>query len=286
MTTEAPKKRITAETFDAFLAREVFIHGDARLKKPKIESLVERFTGQKQEILSTFFGREIPVPTPPKELFDTMLRAREINWTQAEAHFLPPLRLEQDSEIPGWKVRPEQWFWDQIIEGKITSDSATLDGHWVIVDGSQKPYDEDGMPMYEKDPFASVLEKLRLEGKIEAHHGWGDETLDNSRFNISRGELREQVFPAIAELLGVKRNQARLPKAIEFNFLGNIAHPEWNDTSTTEWFDDHFMNGDLLVGGEHFFLFDEGVITVSEVPSDFRLQNLGFRPMIVFPTTA
>lgn len=117
----------------------------------------EQYVAEEQKALSKFFDRKVTVPTPPQELSMAMLKAGEIGWTQAEAHFLPKINLKQNSVFPGWTTKPGEWFWKRLKKGELTKDATTLEGIWVVVDGSQKPDYENGKQMYKNDPFANVI---------------------------------------------------------------------------------------------------------------------------------
>jgi len=218
----------------------------------------------------------------PQELSVAMLKAREIGWTQAEAHFLPRIELKQNSNFPGWTVKPEEWYWQKINEGKVAKDAATLEGVWVVIDGSQKPQYKDGKQMYENDPFAKLLTQLREKGKIQVPD-WCRDIPKDSRFGVSHDELRNSVNPAIANLLGVQPEQVRLPKAIEFNVLGNLYHHEWGKTTSWEWFQDKFEDAYRLIGGHSDF---GGLAYVNFYASDYHGDRIGFRPLVAFPPKA
>lgn len=232
--------------------------------------------------LAAFFGQEVDVPNPPQELSAALIRAQEIGWTQAEAHFLPKIELKQNSNFPGWTVKPEQWYWEQIKERKVEKGAASLEGIWMIVDGSQKPQYKDGKQMYENDPFAATLAQLRKEGKIEVPD-WCKHIPEGSRFGISHDEIRKHVNPAIATLLGVQPEQVSLPKAIEFNVLGNLAHPEWGKTNVWEWMNEKFGGASRLIGGcsDGGGLANVGCRTAGD-----HGGSIGFRPRIAFSPKA
>lgn len=240
----------------------------------------QQLVSSEQEAWFRFLGHKVEISNPPPELSATLLKAHEIGWTQAEPHFLPKIELEQNSDFPGWTVKPEEWYWQKIREGKVARDAATLDGVWVIIDGSQKPQYADGKQMYENDPFAPLLKQLREEGKIQVPY-WCKDIPKDSRFGISHDEIRKHVNPAIATLLGVQPEQVGALKEIEFNVLGNLAHPEWgNKTTTSEWFQDKFEDGSRLFGGRSD---DGGLGDVAYEASGGHYGDLGFRPLVVFP---
>lgn len=247
---------------------------------PFESNLPELLSVQEFTKISEFFGRPELVPYPSQELINTLIKAKSIGWTQAEPHFLPKVVMAKDSEFPGWTIRPEEWFWKNIKQKIISSDAAQLDGVWVIVDGTQKPGYNDGKQTYEYDPFTSLLTQLREEIKVKhlAH-----QMPRGSRFGLSYEDIEKYVNPKIAELLGVWHEHVRTPKAIEFNVLGNMHHPEWGLTETYEWFQDPIVFRQRLVGG----LGSRGGLAnvISEVAGG-QFEYIGFRPMVVFPQKA
>jgi hypothetical protein len=66
-----------------------------------------------------------------------------------------------------------------------------------------------------------------------------------------------------------------------FNVVGNMRHPEWGDTNTSEWFGDEFGPGYRLFGGDS----DLGslVCLIYRWPAR-RDGRVGFRPLIAFPS--
>ncbi len=196
--------------------------------------------------LTIFLGCEVDVPPPPQELLTVLDKAYEIDWFQAEARYLPP----------------------------------ALGGFWVVVDGSEKPAWRGGIQMYENDPFAQILAQLRRDEKIKVLDPYGVFPKD-SRFEISYTELSEHVNPAIAELLGVKSEQVRIPTQDEFILIGNLAHQEWGRTDTWEWLKDQLGEDRHLVGGDSKA---GGLTAVHHYWSNGHNRCIGFRPLIVFPT--
>jgi hypothetical protein len=69
-----------------------------------------------------------------------------------------------------------------------------------------------------------------------------------------------------------------LPRAIEWNYLGNAFHPEWGDTNTWEWFDDSYQNGTRrLRGGDSEY---GGLSDVDWGVPARRRDGLGFRLLV------
>lgn len=268
-----------------------FTKGYTPLKSREIRSYLESLAGQERQVLVPFFGKEMIVPTPPKELLTVMIRAREIGWTQAEPHFLPEFTLSQDFEIPGWKVKPNQWFWTGLKNRHIPKDAATLRGTWVISDGTPKPeISTFQIPPYEDVVLPGLLSQLREDGKIS----WKEGLPKDSRFNIGNEELRSQVYPAIAILLGLQPEQVRSLREIEYNFLGNLVHPEWS-TTTAEWLDDIMLLRPCF-GGSYRNISgmsepaqrspSDGLKNFKDVEATYNSTLVGFRPIIVFPIAA
>jgi hypothetical protein len=129
--------------------------------------------------------------------------------------------------------------------------------------------------MYKEDILAPVLEDLRKRKIVT------DFEVKGSRFRISWDELQKpEVKEAIAAAMDVSPESLRLPRAIEWNFLGNAYHPEWGETNTWEWFDDSYQKGQgRLYGGYSEF---GGLSNVYWDDPGVRRVDLGFRLQVVF----
>lgn len=251
----------------------------SRRRNGSVESIstLDQLVPQQKEAWKQFLGREIVVPQPPQELLDVWTHAIEQGITVFEAHFLPKTELKQNSKYPGWLVKPKEWFWQKIKEGKVAKDAAKLKGSWVLIDASPKPNYNDGQQLYENDPFAQTIVTLRGKDAIQTPAN----TPSTSRFKISWDEIHGQVLPEIARLLEVEGKKVRLPKEIEFNIIGNIHHPEWGQTNTWEWFEDSFEADGRLCGGDSSH---GGLADVGDDWSGDRSDGIGFRPLVVFPS--
>ena len=214
-----------------------------------------------------------------KEVSDILQKAEKAGIGVFEAHHLSDVILDQSSNVPGWDKKPEAWYWEQIKTGKVSQDAPKLPDSWVLIDKTQKPDYKDGRQMYENDAFGPIISKLRKDKKIQSFKG----VPESSRFNISHDELTQVVLPEIAKLLGVEASQVRLPKAIEFNVIGNLKHSEWGNTTTWEWFADKFGDDHRLHGG---YSGHGGLAHVHYYWSDSRCDVIGFRPLVVVPTKA
>ncbi len=267
---------------------ELFSSGKARLIASKKES--PESTGDlvksESEAWRTFLGKDIDVPPVPQELLDAQQKAQEKGITSLEAHYLPAMKLGtrggkggkipvKPVDAPGWTTKPNDWFWEQATDGKVDDSAFSLDGNWVLIDKTPKPQYDNGRQSYESDTLTALMARLRDEDKIE-----GSST-PASRFSTSWNELDGKVLPELAHDLGVRDDQVRLPKAIEFNVLGNMHHKEWGETTTWEWFEDKFESDGRLIGGGSD---GGGLARVRWLQPDGRDDGLGFRPLIVFPS--
>lgn len=239
---------------------------------------LEQLIAKEKEAWKNFLGYEIEVPAPPQELFAAWQRAEEQGLNIFEAHFLPPIEFKQDSDYPGWKVKPSQLYWDWIQKGMVAVDSAKLGPFWILVDSSPKPDYDDGQQMYPNDPLAKMIAELRLKGKIASPRG----IPQDSRFGLSWEEIAKEVNPQIARDLGVSPDQVRLPNAIEFNVLDNLHYRQWGTTNTLEWLNDRFGNNGHLFGG-NANSENVGFAYVHFASPNDHHNGRGFRPLVVFP---
>ena len=220
----------------------------------------------------------LPETQIPQEVSDILQRAERVGFT-LEAYHLSNVVLDENSEVEGWNSKPESWYWEQIKKGNISQNAPKLSDSWVLIDPITRPDYNRGRQLHESDPLGPLLAKLRKDKKIQAVRG----IPETSRFSISSNELSQVVLPEIAELLGVEASAVRLPKAIEFNVIGNMKHPEWGKANTWEWFEDNFGVGRRLIGG------DSGVGGLSDVSygwSDDRYGGMAFRPLVVISPKA
>lgn len=241
----------------------------------------EQLVASESEAWKQFLGKEINIPEPPQQLFEAARLAIEHGITSFEAHFLPKLELKQNSKFPGWHTKPEEWYWQKIKEGKVAKDSARLPGVWILVDGTQKPNYNDGKQLYENDGFGQILIRLREEGRIEVPSSYSH-VPRTSRFAVTPIEREAHFNQALAEVLNIGIEKVRITREIEFNIIGNIHHPEWGQTNTVEWFNDMFGDGSRLYGGR---FGNGGLASVVCYRRDYRNDDLGFRPLVVFSSS-
>ena len=231
---------------------------------PEAQVEIKRFS-QDQLIL--------PETQIPQEVSDILQRAERAGLT-LEPYNLLNVVLDENSEVEGWNSKPESWYWENIKKGNISQDAPKLSDSWVLIDPITRPDYNRGRQLHENDHLGPLLAKLRKDKRIGNIRG----VPEISRFGISHDELKQVVLPEIAELLGVEASAVRLPKAIEFNLIGNMKHPEWGKANTWEWFEDKFGDGHRLVGG---YPGRGGLARVSYNWSDNRHDRITFRPLVV-----
>ncbi len=260
--------------------------GEAQKEQRKTpESLAEfrELLEQEAEKLREFFGYDVEVPPLPDEI--TPERYEKWKEMGFELHYLPNEELGEERDLPGWKKKPgtrytpdKNWgieFFDEVKNGNLPKDALKLPASWILVDGREKPQYQDGKQKYADDVLAETLEDLRKRKIIT------DFKTKDSRFNISWDELNKpEVKKAIAEALDVPPESLRLPRAIEWNYMGNVYYPKWGETNTWEWFEDSYQKGTRrLDGGSSRH---GGLSYVRWDAPDDRHDSLGFRPQVVF----
>ena len=156
-------------------------------------ALVEATTRKLQK----FFDRDVEVaPFPPEFTPDNLARWAQFN---LEPVFLPDEEIGEDRKLKDW-IKPNAWFYQMIREGKLASDSAQLKKGWYLADFTVGTDYTDGSQVFPNDPLASIITKLRKEGKVGQH----DNTPAGSRFSITHDEWTSVVLPAVAQELSFR----------------------------------------------------------------------------------
>ena len=232
---------------------------------------IERVLENEAKLHRVFFGKEFDLA----EFGATLQQYGEDkvsvwNALGLEPHFLPEITLSREFEFPGWKVKPEEWFYLKVKEGKILRQQSdgelhadhnafALEGISVLVDTRLKPTHNEDKQMWAEDSLflGPIMERLRLEKRIsENYYG-----LQSSRFDVSVDEWEAEIRPAVAEFLGFGRSQIRLERAIEMNVIPQIyTHmPRKDDLATDRgfswiWLEEHFaVRANRLVGGQFYY---------------------------------
>jgi len=160
-------------------------------------------------------------------------------------HYLPEVEMAQDTKFLGWEIKPRDWYYEKVVEGRILrqqpdghlkpDNQVRLGGIVVLIDTRCKPAYDEGKQMYENDSLlGSIIEGLREQGKI-ADYEYGPKS---SRFGISADEWEEYIKSALAKSLGLKDGQVvRLETTIEMNVIPQIYKhmPRAGDGETNTW---------------------------------------------------
>lgn len=227
--------------------------------------------------------RDVEVPEPSADLFETLRGFAERGITKFdEIHYFPQMQLKEDDKL--WKergrVKPGSNFWQQIKEGNFPQHVTELDEGWYIFDRRAKPMYANGQQRYSGDDYMEpLMAHLRATNRIERY----SPVPDTSRAGASPREIEGVILPAFAEMSGAKGIVGNR-RYIEFNVLGNIAHPELGQTNTWEWFGDPAFRGDSrLIGG---FSDGGGLADVDDDHVGFRFDFTAFSPVVRFPSKA
>lgn len=246
-----------------------------------------------QQILETerqsyfdFFGQTFDLSEFEKTL-KTYGQEEVTEWRKMllEPHFLPLVIMSRDIDFPGWKVKPNQWFYERAgdcqilrnINGVIGLDKEpyALGGSTVLLDTRLKPrYKKVNSQWWDGDILGPIIEDLRKQEKIK------DFNPQPSRFNVSADEWEKVIKPVLAQKLGLKQEQVRLERAIEANVIPQLfPHmPRKDDgqTDTAVWYEEYFGNGYRLDGGNSTF---GGLADVNYGCSDGRWYAKSIRPL-------
>lgn len=252
-------------------------------KKYKAQAAVARKLGAPESFSPLGPEASADISTPPDGLLELQEKLSREGFSFEPIHY-PRKRLTRDSRFWDGKTRPQEWFWQQIDEGRVSKSAANLSGKWALIESVQKPQYDYGRQMYYggKDPLGEALKGWRKDGRI-AIPSWARDVPANSRFAVSADETDALVVPHVTNLLGVKANLVGPPREIEFNVAGNLNHPEWGQTNTWEWFADQFELGSRLVGGDSAL---SGLAHVNALGSGRRHDDLGFRLQVSSPSKA
>lgn len=214
-----------------------------------------------------FFGQEFDL-TLFRQILEEYGFGRVQVWQNLglEVHFLPDVVMVQDANFPGWKIKPEKWFWEKLTEGKllrrdpqgnlVTITEVNLGGIIVLVDTRLKPKYKDGRQMWgsDKNLLGKILSELRDSGKI-AKYEYGPQ---ESRFGVSAKEIDDSIIAEFAKVVGLEQSQVRLERTIEGDVIPQLytemprKDDGWNDTRV--WYDEFFEDASFrLNGGNSFY---------------------------------
>ncbi len=268
---------VRARAHIGFRPQVVFSHTVGDLEPWDLElwnEKMEKLRSTESRNLSTFFEKQIDVPPVPAEFTPERLE----KWEQLglEVHYIPPEKMTKGRKLKKWKKRPNDWFYQQISEGKLPPTALELPAGWYVLDGRSKPSYQEGDQMYENDPLADALRELNRRGLISQTNYDKSKQLDpSSRFGLSPDDFeKSEVINALAEALDIPPANLSLPPAILSNFLANLYHPEWGETDTSEWQKETYGSGTRLVAGSS----DHGGASYVSW-HDRAYAYFGFRPL-------
>lgn len=244
----------------------------------------EEIYGRERRHIAEFFGRELPIAHIPTEI----TKERLDSWHEQGMglHYLPNIDFDRQHEFPGWKVKPYEWFYERAALGDVldfddkdrlvqVEQPTNLGGRWVLIDERPKPTDNNGQ-VYPDDFLEETMRKMRTEGSLDHNQ----ELNPGTRFFTSWTEWYEKIRLEAAKLLGVRPEQTRLPRVVEYNYFGNLLHPDWGTTDTWEWLQEACGGGKYRMRGGHSFA--GGLAIVYWRGPAGHGTDRGFRPVVDF----
>ncbi len=252
---------------------------------------------REQKTWQDFFGKEIDVPLPPREMREIMYAAYGLKWPTVEPVYIPligyddPKAFDPKATYPGWWLKPDHNFWQMVEEGQIGNESVQFGGYWAVYDVTTKPdvpLFGRGRQMYKadllgNDPFGRLLAALRgSKTGLIAFSPFFDNMPKKSRFALSPDEIDKIVLPEILQRLGVDKSlwTIRLPKTIEYSLLTSRFQKKIPTLvpECAEWFADRDTSGKFLAGGNEY---NRGIMGVYTGASNTHDELVGFRPIII-----
>jgi len=228
------------------------------------------------KMLSGRFGKKIFVdPLPAWFTEENLAKAAKFNLRPI---FLPNKEIGEDLPLRNW-VKPNNWFYRQIQNSKIAKDSAYLKRGWYLADFTIGANYNDGTQVFQNDPLAPIITRLRQDGKI----GKNNKTPLGSRFTILPKDEWPLLIAALVDeelkIPPVYYDEGRLERAIEFIAIGNLYDKNRGKFNMSEWFVDAFEDSNRLCGGHRGYggLADVDCNRVSR-----RDGGIAGRPLVSF----
>lgn len=230
--------------------------------------------------IAGFFEKDILVPKIPKWINDGIIQFWEKNLF--DLHYLPDISLTENRDLSLWQDRPSKTFYQKIKEGKLSKKSSNLGGKWILIDSRDKPAKKVPWITSKDISFLKIFGLtpalyLKRMGKQQFNKEYLLDELSEidcgSRFCLTINNI-ENLKPAILRFLNINGKVVRLPRFIEYNYLGNVYYPQWETTETWEWFEDIYDKDQHLAGGSK----SAGIIGWE--PDNFWSTILTFRPLI------
>ena len=143
----------------------------------KTSSWLDKILESEKKVHLAFFGQEFNL-TQFAETLQKYGKKKIQYWKNLglEVHFLPKSSFLNWNNYPGWKVKPNDWFYNNIQNGKILQsingelkkvETVETEGITLLIDTRCKPEYTSDSQMYESDNFLGpLILKLRKEKKI------------------------------------------------------------------------------------------------------------------------
>jgi len=259
---------------------------------PKVVNWLAGVISQERQSHLNFFGREFDLSG-----FEAILHCwgrKGFKFWQSlglEPHFLPTALMRETDNYPGWKIKPERWFFQQCKKGKIFRESGgeltpvtdtKLEGITALIDIRAKPdYANNGGQMYEFDNLLGPeLECLRRAGRLADY----ENGQPSSRFGIFANKMERIVKPALAVNLHLMVKQLRLETTIERNVIPQLYPymPRQRDglTNTSVWCEEYFENYSQRLFGGNFDAGGLAHVDVNNADSCSRARSFRFLAML------
>lgn len=206
---------------------------------------------REQAAWTNFFGHEVEVPPPPQELLEIWGIAKEKGLTTFEAHYLPAVDISRKTRYPGWQFKLADKFWQRNSTKQVKTSN---EGKWVLVDAITDSEVE------QNDPLTSVTNKDRL--------------------GASWNQTQAVILPSLADSLGIYPKHVRLMTALEYNLIGNVFHPEWQEGELAQWFES--LTEETKPSKYRHYAKDNLTDVGSTSKKDYKHPAISSRPMIVF----
>ena len=253
---------------------------------------LETILAKESKVHQDFFGQKFYL-VPFRDTLEKYGPKTVSQWQKLglEPHFLPLVAIPQDADFLGWKIKPNNWYYERVAESKIlwrlidgqlaaNREAFKLPGKTVLIDTRLKPQYRDGKQIFKNDNLLGpIIKRLRQVGEI-ADYEYGP---PSSRFGVSAEEWEGYIKPALAKFLDVEVSQVRLERAIEANVIPQLYSymPRENDgkTNTWVWYEEYFGGASSrLDGGSSVF---GGLSSVSYYSAGNHWEIQAFRPLVV-----
>ncbi len=234
------------------------------------EEWLETILEQERKCHLAFFGQEFDLSEFKKILRKCgQERIEEWGRIKLEAHFLPLVPLSLLDNYPGWKIKPDRHFYEEVAGGKVYRKiggqyekdyfAHRLEGSAVLIDTRCKPifHIGDGPEMYEDDAdfLAPLMSFLRGERRVSTE----EKVPSTSRFDITIEEWQKEIRPSlkwfITEGAGASARKkinfhVRLERFIEANVIPQLyphmPRKEDHFTNSYVWYEEAWRGTDEI----------------------------------------